>query len=69
MSSNIAELDVPTVEHYENLQAYMKAKFRGASEVALEHLDALEALLDVCIAAGYAKVKRPAASTFIGSNG
>ena len=51
---NVAEIDVPTVEYYEKLKAYMQAKFRGASECALEHLDALEALLDVCIAGGYA---------------
>ena len=50
---DIAELDVPCPEYYDALRTYRRSQFAGASEVVLEHLDALESFLDVCICSGY----------------
>ena len=39
---DIAELDVPCPEYYDALRTHRRSQFAGASEVVLEHLDALD---------------------------
>ena len=50
---DIAEVDVPPDGYYAALRRERAVAYPAAGEALLEHLDALEALLDVCIASGY----------------
>ena len=50
---DIAEVDVPPDGCYAALRRERAVAYPAAGEALLEHLDALEALLDVCIASGY----------------
>ncbi|CAK0832647.1 unnamed protein product [Prorocentrum cordatum] len=50
---DIVELEVPTDEYYAERLVYWQRKYPKAATTLLEHLLAVEGLLDVCIAAGY----------------
>ena len=50
---DIIELEVPSDEYYAERLVYWQRKFPKAAAILIEHLLALEGLLDVCIAAGY----------------
>lgn len=50
---DISELDVPSEAYYVALRAFMKKQYPAASETVLEHLEAIESFLGVCICSGY----------------
>ena len=50
---NLTDVECPTEEYYTALAADMRARHPDAGVHVLEHLDALEAFLDVAILAGF----------------
>ena len=50
---DISELEVPPATYYAALGASLKERYPSASKTVTEHLEALEAFLDVCIVSGY----------------